>query len=90
MVVSGFVWEDGTMTVITMSRQIGSGAAEVANRLCDELGLVAVDKRLMLRVATEVGLPDQEIIDYSEEQYKTRGFLERLFGRNPPVAEVST
>ena len=78
------------MTVITMSRQIGSGAAEVANKLGEELGLVTFDKRLMLRVATEVGLSDEEIFDYSEEQYKARGFLERLFSRNRPVAEVST
>ncbi len=78
------------MTVITMSRQIGSGAAEVANKLGEEMGLVTFDKRLMLRVATEVGLSDEEIFDYSEEQYKARGFLERLFSRNRPVAEVST
>jgi CMP/dCMP kinase len=78
------------MIVITMSRQIGSGSVEVANRLCDELGLVAFDKRLMQRVATEVGLTDEEIIDYSEETYKARSFLERLFSRNRPVAEVST
>jgi CMP/dCMP kinase len=78
------------MIVITMSRQMGSGSVEVVNRLCDELGLVAFDKRLMQRVATEVGLSDEEIIDYSEETYKARSFLERLFSRNRPVAEVST
>jgi CMP/dCMP kinase len=78
------------MTVITMSRQIGSGAAEVANKLGEEMGLVTFDKRLMLRVAAEVGLSDEEIFDYSEEQYKARGFFERLFSRNRPVAEVSS
>ena len=78
------------MIVITMSRQLGSGSAEVANRLCTELGLVAFDKRLMQRVATEVGLSDEEIIDYSEETYKARSFLERLFSRDRQVGEVST
>lgn len=78
------------MAVITMSRQIGSGAAEIANRLCKELGLIAFDKRLMARVATEVGLSEHEIVDYSEDQYKLRGFFDALFRRPRPVAEVST
>jgi len=82
--------EDGTMPVISVSRQVGSGATEVVNRLRDELGLVAFDKRLMLRVAEEVGMIHQPIVDFTEEQYKARGFFERLFSQNRSVAEVST
>ena len=75
------------MAVITMSRQAGSGAEELANQLCEKLGLVAFDKRLMIRVATEVGLSESEIVDYSEQQYERRNFFEALFRRTRPVAE---
>jgi len=77
------------MTVITMSRQIGSGADEIADRLCADLGLVAFDKRLMVRVATEAGLGEGEIVDYSEDQYKQRGFFDNLFRRQRPVAGIT-
>jgi len=78
------------MAVITLSRQYGSGAPDVANRLCQELGLIAFDKRLMVRVASEIGVSEREIVDYSEDTYKLRGFIDALFGRSRPVAEVST
>lgn len=78
------------MAVITMSRQIGAGAEAVANRLCDDLGLVAFDKRLMARVASEIGLSESEIVDYTEDRYKLRGFFEALFRRPRPVTEVSS
>jgi CMP/dCMP kinase len=78
------------MTVITMSRQMGSGAEEVANRLCQEMGLRIFDKGLMMRVATEVGFTDTQIVDYSEEKYELRNFLDVLFRRARTVAEVST
>ena len=64
------------MAVITMSRQFGSHAVEVAERLCQDLNLVAFDKRLMARVANEIGLSENELIDYSEDQYKQRGFFD--------------
>ncbi len=78
------------MTVITMSRQIGSGSEELATQLCEELGLIVFDKRLMARVASEVGITPGEIVDYSEEEYQRRGFFEALFRRSRPVAEFST
>jgi cytidylate kinase len=77
------------MAVITMSRQIGTGSDELAQRLCDELGLVAFDKRLMARVASEVGISTSEIVDYSEVEYERRGFFDQLFRRSRPVAEFS-
>ena len=75
------------MPVITMSRQIGSGSRELAQRLCEELGLSAFDKRLMVQVASEVGLSAQEIVDYSEMEYERRGFFDTLFRRSRSVAE---
>lgn len=78
------------MAVITMSRQFGSHAVEVAERLCQDLNLVAFDKRLMARVASEIGLSENELIDYSEDQYKQRGFFDALFRRSRPLGEVSS
>jgi cytidylate kinase len=78
------------MTVITMSRQIGSGAEEIAQRLCADLDLVAFDKRLMARVASEVGFSENAIVDYSETEYRRRGFFESLFRRNRSVAEFTS
>ncbi|MHB1317800.1 MAG: cytidylate kinase-like family protein [Anaerolineae bacterium] len=77
------------MAVITMSRQVGSGSDELAQRLCDDLGLIAFDKRLMARVASEVGISTSEIVDYSEIEYERRGFFDQLFRRSRPVAEFS-
>jgi len=78
------------MAIITMSRQVGSGAEEVAKRVAEELRLRMFDKTLMLRVASEVGIHESEIVDYSEEEYRARNFFERLFSRQRTVAEVTT
>ncbi len=77
------------MTVITMSRQVGAGGLELARKLCEDLGLAAFDKHMMLRVASEVGIPPEQIVDYSEAEYERRGFLDELFRRSRSVAEFS-
>ncbi|MBN1248895.1 MAG: cytidylate kinase-like family protein [Anaerolineae bacterium] len=69
------------MPVITISRQYGSGAVEVAERLCEVLGYTYFDKNLMVQVATEMGISGEEVIDFSEDTYRMRNFMERLFGR---------
>src|SRR5688572_12664634 len=75
------------MTVITISRQYGSGGDVIAARTCEMLGYRYFDKRLMADVALDVGLSPTEIVDFSEDNYRVRGFLERLLGggRNPRV-----
>jgi cytidylate kinase len=78
------------MPVITISRQYGSHAVEVADRLCQDLNLVAFDKRLMTHVANELGLSENEMVDYSEDQYKQRGFFDALLRRSRPLGEVSS
>lgn len=78
------------MAVITMSRQIGSGWEGIAGRVADELGLRMFDKRMMLRVAAEAGIHEAEIVDYSDEEYRARGFFDRLLTRQRTVAEVTT
>jgi cytidylate kinase len=76
------------MTIITISRQYGSGGEEIAARLCEILGYQVFDKRMIFQAAQEVGLSEQEVVDYSEENHKIRGFLDRLFGPPQPVARM--
>ncbi len=76
------------MAVITISRQHGSGGLEIANRVCEMLGYQHFDKQVILRATMQVGLSEQEIVDYSEENYKVRGFLDQLLGRSPIVAQT--
>jgi cytidylate kinase len=76
------------MAVITISRQYGSGGDEIASRVCELLGYQHFDKRLIARATMEVGLSEQEIVDYSEENHKVRSFLDRLFGRQAVVAST--
>ncbi len=76
------------MAIITISRQYGSGGDEIASRACEILGYQHFDKRLIARATMEVGLSEQEIVDYSEDNHKVRGFLDRLFGRSAVVAET--
>jgi len=77
------------MAVITISRQFGSGGDEIADRICELLGYRRFDKRLLEQAAAESGLSAQEVIDYSEDNYRVKGFFERLFNRPIPVATVS-
>jgi len=77
------------MAVVTLSRQVGSHGDELARRVCDLLGYSYFDKRLMIEVASEVGLCDHEVVDFSEENYKVQDFLSRLFGgRSRPVKDL--
>ena len=69
------------MPVITISRQYGSGGDEIGMRVCEALGYSYFDKNLMARVAFEVGISERDVVDFSEDMYKMRGFLERLFGK---------
>ncbi len=76
------------MTVITISRQFGSYGDEIANKLCEILGYHYFDKHLMMQAAAAAGLSEQEIVDYSEENYKVRNFLERMLGGPQTVAQI--
>jgi CMP/dCMP kinase len=78
------------MTVITISRQYGSGGDEIAVLLGQALQYQDFDKRLILQAAAESGLSDQEIMDFSEESHQARGFFERLFSPRqvPQVGRV--
>lgn len=73
------------MAVITISRQYGSEGDEIAADVCQTLGYQSFDKQLMMKVAAEVGLTEGEVVDFTEDQHRVRGFLDRLLGNPPPV-----
>lgn len=67
------------MTVITISRQFGSGGDEIAYQVSQELGYRLFSRHTLMEVAKAAGRSEQEIIDYSEDNYQARTFLDRLF-----------
>ncbi len=69
------------MPVITISREYGSGGTQIAQRLCQVLGYSYFDKNLMVEVAGETGVSEANVVDFSEDTYRMRSFVERLFGR---------
>jgi cytidylate kinase len=77
------------MSIITISREIGSGGDEVAHKLCEVLGYRYFDKSLMTEVAVKMGISENEVIDYSEDSYKLRSFIDNLFRRKEPLATVT-
>jgi CMP/dCMP kinase len=66
------------MTTITISRQFGSGGSKIANQVCEILGYRYFDKRLIAQVATEVGLSEHGVVDYSEQHYREKPFIDRF------------
>lgn len=77
------------MTVITISRQFGSGGDEIAERVCSIMNYRHFDKLMLIKAAAESGLSEQEIIDFSEENYKVQNFFDRLFRRQENAAKMS-
>jgi cytidylate kinase len=77
------------MAVITISRQYGSEGDEIAANVCQILGYQAFNKQLMMKVAAEVGLTEGEVVDFTEDQHRVRGFLDRLLGSPPLIVTQS-
>jgi cytidylate kinase len=68
------------MAIITISRQYASNGNDIAEKICESTGYYLFDKRIIAETAVDVGLSDEEIVDFSEENYKIKGFFDRLFG----------
>lgn len=66
------------MTVITISRQYGSGGKEVATLVCQRLGYRYFDKELMAQLGEQIGLAPERIVDLPEHRHQVRGLLERV------------
>lgn len=79
------------MATLTISRQTGSGGDQIARRVCELLGYDYLDKELMRQVAADVGLSGDEVIDFSEQNYKIRNFMDYLLRPGPRyVGQVVT
>ena len=76
------------MTVITISRVAGSAGDEVARRVCELLDYHYFDKTLMSQVAQEMGISEAEVVDFSEDSYKVRSFVDALLRRPAPVSHL--
>ncbi|HEX2978964.1 MAG TPA: cytidylate kinase-like family protein [Anaerolineaceae bacterium] len=76
------------MTVITVSRQYGSGGDEIVEEVCQQLGCRYFDRRAIARAAMEVGLTETEVMEFSEETRQAQNFFDRLFRRTKPVAHA--
>ncbi len=73
-------------TVITISRQVGSGGDEIALKVSKILGSAYFDKSLMVSVAKSLGVSEEDIADFCEDTYKVKGIVDRILLRNKPVA----
>ena len=78
------------MAVITISRQYGSGGDEITTQVCELLGYRFFDKRMMAWQASQVGLTEDEIVDFWVDNYKVQGFLNHLLRGPRVVAHVAT
>lgn len=78
------------MAVITISREVGSGGDQIAHRVCELLEYRYFDKLLMAQVAREQGVSETEVVDFSEDKYRLRGFLDALLRRSARVALATT
>ncbi|MGE5603052.1 MAG: AAA family ATPase [Nitrososphaerales archaeon] len=79
------------MTVVTISRQLGSHGDTVAQLLCERLGYRYFDKNLMLGLAVQAGVAPYEVVDLSDEKHRARSLIERLFGNYAaPMSDPST
>lgn len=62
------------MSVITISRELGSEGDKVADLLCESLGYCRVDKTMLMQIAEEAGV-DIEAIQEMEAGFVTRARL---------------
>lgn len=67
------------MAIITISRQYGSGARDVARLLCERLGYRYFDRTLMAQLGEELGVAPEQIVDLAEHRHQVQGLLERVF-----------
>jgi CMP/dCMP kinase len=71
------------MSVITISRQYGSGGDEIALRVYETLRYRYFDKRMLSQLIRQEHLTPEQIVDYHEDNYMVRSFLDKLRGYRP-------
>ena len=72
-------------TVMTFSRQIGSGGDEIAQHVSQMLGWAYVDKSLMVEVGRSMGISEEDIVDFCEDTYRVQSFVDKLMLRRKPA-----
>ncbi|HUK85570.1 MAG TPA: cytidylate kinase family protein [Candidatus Acidoferrum sp.] len=75
--------------VVTISKQEGSGGDEVAIKVSQILGYSYFDKSLMLSEAKSLGISEEDIADFSEDEYKVKSFVDKISLRKRPVVMPS-
>jgi len=68
--------------IVTISREAGSGGDQVARAVCNLLSFAYFDKSLMAEVARERGISTSGVVDFSEDDYRTRSLVDALLGRS--------
>ena len=71
-------------SIITISREFGSGGREIGKKLADDLGIPFYDKELLEMASKESGIC-QELFVKNDESY-TNSFLFSLVMGNYPVS----
>ncbi len=78
------------MRAITISREYGSGGGEVAHRLAQHLGWQLVDHEIVVRVASELGVSEQEV--EAQDEYAesiTSRIISSLQAMQPAMFAIS-
>lgn len=80
------------MSVITISRQLGSGGDEVAGLLCDELGYCRVDKAMLMHIAEDAGVNIETVLaaerDLTRKPRFVSSAMTSLYRKQPAAFET--
>ncbi|NLF88405.1 redoxin domain-containing protein [Candidatus Bathyarchaeota archaeon] len=71
-------------TVVTFSRQIGSGGDEIAQYVSQMLGWPCVDKALVVEIGRSLGYHEEDIVDFCEDTYRVQSLIDKLMLRRKP------
>ena len=78
------------MAVITISREYGSRAEEIAQQVATELGYSYFDKEILTDVAREVDTTEDKISEHDEkDEHGFRAFLKNLFAPSNRITLAS-
>lgn len=78
------------MCAITISREYGSGGGEIARRLAQRLGWQLVDHEIVVRVAGELGVSEEEVEAHDEySEGITARILSSLQSMQPAMFAIS-
>lgn len=65
-------------TVITVSRQLGSGGSYIATAAAEALGYRYLDREILHRAAEAAGFPDEQMVEALARHEEVPGYLDRM------------